>query len=102
MTDTGLDNIEITKIRSVFSKHPEVERAVLYGSRAIGRHKPHSDIDLSLIGDISMEIQQQIEFELDDLLLPYKFDVSVFHKITNPEFKDHIDRVGREFYLSSL
>lgn len=99
MTDTGLDNIEITKIRAVFSRHPEVERAVLYGSRAMGRHKPHSDIDLSLIGDISMDVQQQIEFELDDLLLPYKFDVSVFHKITNPEFTAHIDRVGMEFYV---
>lgn len=99
MTDTGLDISDINRIKSVFEKHPQIEQVLLYGSRAIGRYKPHSDIDLSLVGaTIDLSLLQQIELELDDLLLPYKFDVSIYHTITNPEFKNHIDRVGREFY----
>ncbi|MEB3362276.1 MAG: nucleotidyltransferase domain-containing protein [Synechococcaceae cyanobacterium] len=34
-------------IQQVLAAHPEVEQAILYGSRALGRHRPASDIDLS-------------------------------------------------------
>jgi hypothetical protein len=36
--------------------------------------------------------------ELDDLLLLYKIDLSIFHKIENPDLIDHINRVGITFY----
>lgn len=35
----------------------------------------------------------------NDLLLPYKFDISSFEQIDNPQLVDHIGRVGIEFYL---
>jgi predicted nucleotidyltransferase len=102
MDNTGLDIADINRIKEVFKHFPEVEKVLLYGSRAMGRYKPASDIDLCLVGEkIDLSLLQQIEFELDDLMLPYKFDVSVHHKITNPDFKNHIDRVGREFYVGS-
>jgi hypothetical protein len=47
-----------------------------------------------LNGDTS----SQIALALDDLLLPYRIDLSVFHQIDNPDLLDHIDRVGRLFY----
>ena len=34
----------------------------------------------------------------DGLYLPYFFDVLDYSKITNPDLKDHIDRVGKLFY----
>jgi len=99
MINTGLDNVDIKKIQSVLNLHPEIEKAILYGSRATGNYKAASDIDLTLLGnDLTLTIQQKIETELDDLLLPYKFDVSVFHTITNIELIDHIKRVGQLFF----
>lgn len=96
----GLDIADVEAVRNVFSNYPEVEKVLLYGSRAMNRFKPSSDIDLSLVGDkIDSSILSSIEFDLDDLLLPYKFDISIYHQLTNPEFIDHINRVGIDFYV---
>lgn len=99
MTTTGLDNSDIKKIQSVFNLHPEIEKAILFGSRAKGNYKPASDIDLTLVGnDLTLTIQQTIENELDDLLLPYKFDISIYHTISSNELLNHIERVGQLFF----
>lgn len=99
MENTGLETKDIEKIRAVFSRFPKIDQVLLYGSRSIGNYKPASDIDLTLLGDgIDLTLLQSIEFELDDLMLPYKFDISIFDKITNPAFIDHINRVGKMFY----
>jgi len=39
-----------------------------------------------------------IALALDDLLLPYKIDLSLHHQIDNPHLIDHIDRVGKVLY----
>ncbi len=72
----GLSDKTIELIREVFSKHPQVEKAVLYGSRAKGNYRPGSDIDLTLLGEsLNLTELQKIELELDDLMLPYKIDL---------------------------
>ena len=99
MKDFGLTEEEITQIQHIFVKYNGIESAVLYGSRAKGNYKPASDIDISLKGNsINSDLQQKIEFDLDDLMLPYKFDISIYHKLTSPEFVNHIDSVGKVFY----
>lgn len=103
MGTIGLNDTDIEKIRAVFSLHKELEKVVLYGSRAKGTYKPASDIDLVLVGDdLNLTIQQAIENELDDLLLPYKFDVSLFRQIENKELLHHIERVGTVFFVNNL
>src|SRR6478752_8268971 len=99
MMDTGLNSLDIEKIQSVLNRYPAVEKAILYCSRAKGNFKPASDIDLTLVGkNLNLTIQQRIENELDDLLLPYKFDISIHHIISNKELLDHIERVGKLLY----
>jgi hypothetical protein len=39
----------------------------------------------------------KLESEIDDLLLPYKVDLSLKHQIDNQELLEHIERVGQEF-----
>ncbi len=95
----GLKTETINAIQEVFAKYPEVEKSILYGSRAKGNYRPGSDIDLTLLGEkLTLTILQKIENELDDLLLPYKIDLSVFHQIGNPDLVAHIERVGQIFY----
>ena len=95
----GLPAGTVAKIHGVLSRHAEVERAILYGSRAKGNFRPGSDIDLTLVGDgLSERIRGQIDEELDDLLLPYELDLSVLDRITHAELLDHIRRVGVVFY----
>ena len=95
----GLENNTIESIKEVFSKYSKIEKVILYGSRAMGNYRENSDIDLTLVGkEITLKGQFNIESELDDLLFPYKIDLSIYHKITNPDLIDHIDRVGEVFY----
>jgi len=39
-----------------------------------------------------------IENQIDDLLLPWKIDLSLRNQIDNPDVLEHIDAVGIEFY----
>jgi predicted nucleotidyltransferase len=95
----GLNQTTIDKIISVFSVHPGVEQVILYGSRAKGNFRNGSDIDLTIMGkSITHSELLKIETELDDLLLPYKIDLSLLHQISDEELLDHIRRVGRVFY----
>lgn len=99
MKKFGLSKDDIARIKEVFEKYAQLEEVLIYGSRAMGTYKPASDIDITLKGkDIDFDVQQQIEFDLDDLLLPYKFDISIHDKINHPEFLDYIERVGKKFY----
>jgi predicted nucleotidyltransferase len=95
----GLSAITVERIVTVLAHHPEIEKAVLYGSRAKGNYRNGSDIDLTLFGDdLNLSLLTRLDNELDDLLLPYKFDLSRFADLTHPELIDHIKRVGVVFY----
>lgn len=96
----GLKDTTIQKICDVLAKYPQVEKAVLYGSRAKGNYKNGSDIDLMLFGGetLTMNILYRIMSELDDLLLPYTIDLSIFQHISDPDLIEHIERVGVLFY----
>ena len=95
----GLSANTVERIVSVLTHYPEIEKAVLYGSRAKGNYRNGSDIDLALFGDgINFSLLTRLDNELDDLLLPYKFDISQFASLTHPELIDHIRRVGAVFY----
>ena len=95
----GLTPQTVEKISSVFALHPQVEKAVLYGSRAKGNYKNGSDIDLTLFGGgLGHHDLSTIMDELDDLLLPYMIDLSIFSDLTHANLIEHIQRVGVEFY----
>ena len=93
----GLTDSTLSAIRGVLQEHHEVERAILYGSRAKGTQQNGSDIDMTLDGEeISFRNLLKIETQLDALDLPYHFDVSVLQRLTSPELLEHIRRVGCE------
>lgn len=95
----GLSDETVQKIQNVFAEFPQVLKAVLYGSRAKGNYKTGSDIVLTLFGtELNLQIQQKIEHRIDDLLLPYSVDLSVYNDISNEDLKEHINRVGITFY----
>lgn len=95
----GLKPETITKINTVFSACPQIRQVILYGSRAKGTQRNGSDIDLTIQGeDVTLAQLLKIENDLDELLLPYKIDLSLYHHIDNPDLIEHIRRVGKVFY----
>jgi predicted nucleotidyltransferase len=98
----GLSADTVAKIHRVFAQFSKIDKAVLYGSRAKGTARPGSDIDLTLFGDeLDQTTVARIFSALDDLLLPYQFDISIFNNISQPDLIDHIRRVGAVFYEKS-
>ena len=95
----GLSDEVLKKIQAVFKKFAEIEEAILYGSRAKGNYKPGSDIDIALKGKkLHLQLLNSIDMELDELLLPYIFDLSIYDHIRNSDFLAHIERVGKVLY----
>jgi uncharacterized protein len=95
----GLKARDFARICEVLEHDPRIDEAILYGSRAKGSQKPGSDIDLALNGkDLDLQALNEISLKLDDLLLPYTFDLSIYDQINNPDLIDHIKRVGKVFY----
>ena len=60
----------------------------------------NTDIDLTLHGgaDLTLQVLYRIMDELDDLLLPYTIDLSIYANIGDPDVIAHIQRVGVTFY----
>lgn len=99
MLISGIKNTDQKRIVEVFSHYKEIEKVVLFGSRAIGNNKLNSDLDFTIYGQgLNLSLLIKIESEFDDLLLPYKFDLSVYHQITNTELISRINRVGKVIY----
>ena len=87
------------EIRAVFKRHPEVERATLFGSRAKGNFREGSDIDLALEGD-ALEGRNLATMlgELEGTPTPQKVDLLLKKTVHHQELLDHIERVGLVFY----
>jgi predicted nucleotidyltransferase len=67
----GLSPDTVLRIKAVLAGYPAIEKAVLYGSRTKGLHRPGSDIDLAVFGDdLDFGLRTRLAQELDDLLLP--------------------------------
>lgn len=95
----GLKQRYLDQMKEVFNAHAAVEKVILYGSRAKGDYRKWSDIDLTFIGNgLTLSLLMKIETELDDLLMPYKIDASIYTSIENEDLVDHINRVGAIFY----
>ena len=98
----GLPPHTLAVIISVLAQYPAIQSAIIYGSRAKGNYRPNSDIDLTLHAPgLSWQDQTRLEDALDDLLLPYKIDLSLYHQLTNPDLIAQIQQHGIVCYRAS-
>lgn len=97
-TNTGLPEIALAQIIATLKNYAAIERAAIFGSRAMGNYRPNSDIDLVVWGDLSHRDEASLFSELDELPLPYLFDVKTYSHITHAPLRAHIDLVAKEIY----
>lgn len=92
----GLPVKSMEMIIEALRRWPEIEKAVVFGSRAMGNYKRGSDVDLAVYGDqITEEIVQHLSTLLnEELPLPYYFDVLHYDSITDINLRQHIDEYG--------
>jgi predicted nucleotidyltransferase len=101
MKPAGLGETELRLMTAVFRRHPEISVVKLFGSRAKGTFRPHSDVDLAVWGSVGPLGAESIAGELDELALPLKFEVQAFEHIGHRELREHIERVGVPIYSKS-
>lgn len=95
----GLSDRHIEELRGVLQSVPAVKEAIIYGSRARGDNQPYSDIDLTLRGDeLTDNDLTHIYFLIDDLLLPYTIDLSLFSRLRNEALIANILNEGKVLY----
>jgi predicted nucleotidyltransferase len=102
LADAGLDPRARALVWAVLARHPEVSETRVFGSRALERHRPESDVDLALFGEVDEALATRIAGELDELPLPYTFDVCAYSRLRHRPLREHIDRVGKRFFVRGL
>lgn len=94
-TKYGLQNADINQIIEVLSRNGRIDQIILFGSRAKGTFTEGSDVDIALKGsELNLSDILEAAVNLDELLLPYKFDLVIYDRIKEPSLREHIDRVG--------
>jgi len=98
----GLAENVVERVVNVFKGHSDIEKVIIYGSRAKGTFRAGSDIDLTLLGaSLTPSLLSVIASELDALNTAYLFDLSIFNELKSQELIEHIERVGQVFYQRS-
>ena len=89
----GLSEKQWNEIFTQIARFPEVERAALFGSRALGTHKKASDVDIVLYGErVTPRVAAAVKFEIEEeTYLPFFVDTVAYPTITNENFKQRID-----------
>ena len=96
----GLKQRDIDYLITALKQFTEIEKAIIFGSRAKGNYKPASDLDIVVKGEKIADntILKLLDLLEEELPLPYFIDVLHYEKINNKELKEHIDRMGKVFY----
>ena len=94
----GLSAQEKGALQSIFAQVPNIEKAILFGSRAMGLHRYNSDVDIALYGeDITTKDILRLHALVEETTMPYMFDFVVpgeDNLVLIEEIKQH----GRVFY----
>ncbi|MDD6793920.1 MAG: nucleotidyltransferase domain-containing protein [Clostridiaceae bacterium] len=91
----GINETVYNKLMDYFRKNNEIRQVILFGSRAKGKEKYNSDIDLWI--ECNEEYTGKIKYEIDDIVGVYSCDI-LFNRLNNQEIKEQIKRDGVLIY----
>ena len=94
----GLYPNSYKEIISIFQKYENIEKVIIYGSRAKGNFREGSDIDFTIFGSINYNELIKLKHEFYDSKIPYLVDISIYNQLSSVSLKEHINRVGKVFY----
>jgi len=96
----GLSQRSLDTLYGIFSKYGDLNRVILYGSRAMGTYKNGSDIDIAIdAGEGFTDLDLlRVCGDLDESDLPYFVDCSILSGICSPELREHVARAGKVLY----
>lgn len=103
MKQSGLSSEQVETIRSILSLYSEVEKAVLFGSRAKGSQRAGSDVDLAIRGEhITPLTLARLQGAMDESNLPFRVDLIWQNTELSADISEHISRTGKILYNKTL
>ena len=97
----GISGPQQQRLLDVLIQQADVDAIWLFGSRAMGRERPGSDIDLCIdAADLSHADRLRLMAAVDDLLLPWTVDLVLCHELP-ADLVSHVQRVGRCLWTRS-
>jgi uncharacterized protein len=96
----GLLDRNLHYLFKAFRHFVEIDKVILFGSRAIGNYRKGSDVDILICGE---KISDRVITEISELLnevypLPYFFDIIHYEQITNKNLLEHIHLEGKVLF----
>ncbi len=100
----GLSDQQRKEITDILTSYKAVEKAILFGSRAIDTYKEASDVDIAIKGEnadwsLAMTIQDHLE---EETYLPFFFDVVAYGSVESEELRRHIDGKGKVLFCRGM
>lgn len=101
MADHGISDQDLETIRTVLRGSPEaIEEVALFGSRATGRHRRNSDIDLVVYGPVTPATIGRLRGDFEESDLPVSVDVVSYNAIQDLPLRRHMDTVRRPLFTA--
>jgi predicted nucleotidyltransferase len=95
----GLSGETLEQIRCILRPFADsIDRVGIFGSRATGRMRPQSDIDLVIYGPIDQMTIDRLWTLFSESSLEYSVDVVGYDLISHPPLKQHIDAVEKTLF----
>jgi len=76
-----------------------IDRVAVFGSRAEGRQRPNSDLDLVLFGPVDERDCDRLGTLFQDSALPFSVDVKSYDCLTYAPLRRHIDQAARAWLV---
>ena len=94
MNDTGIRPEVIEEIRNLAQKY-DIEKVILFGSRARGDFRRTSDIDIVVTGGNFARFALDVDEEISTLL---EYDIVNLDRDMQDELRESIEKEGRILY----
>ncbi len=100
----GLSDKQLREIVGIISSYPQIEQALIFGSRAIDTYKEASDVDIAIKGNkadskLAAALKDRLE---EESYLPFFFDVIAYNSVQSEELKKHVRTKGKSIYRKGL
>ena len=89
----------LARLLAEFAEH--IVRVDVFGSRATGRARPNSDIDLVIHGDLDAKSERRLWTDFEESDLAVSVDIIVYARIKNDSLRDHIDAVAEPLFTQA-
>lgn len=87
------------ELQKIFKKYKEIEKVILFGSRARQDNNYNSDIDLCLFGEkITHLTHAKVTMDIEEINTPLSFDILNFNELTKENLIKNIKNEGIVIY----